>query len=135
MYNGREDNLFRGGIMESGNPVYYGNLFNASYYQDEYADVVTSAGCGAETDTLECLRQVPFATLNAVLNNTDYSWGPYLDGDLNQRYGSQQLKDGSFVKVPIIDGANSDEGTSFGPTGVNTTQDLIHFMTSMTALA
>ncbi|KAI9691724.1 MAG: hypothetical protein M1822_007796 [Bathelium mastoideum] len=128
MYNGRDDHLFRGGIMESGNPVLYTNLRNASYFQDEYEDVVNSAGCGGASDGLECLRQVPFATLNSVLNNSAYSWFPYFDGDLNQRYGSQQLKDGSFVKVPIIDGANSDEGTAFSPTGVYTVQDLINDM-------
>ncbi|KAL9080662.1 MAG: hypothetical protein Q9157_000638 [Trypethelium eluteriae] len=130
LYNGRNDNLFRGAIMESGNPVGSNSIYNVSHYQDEYDDVISSAGCGDAADSLDCLRQVPFATLNAVLNNTDYSWDPFLDGDLNQRYGSEQLKDGSFVKVPIIDGANSDEGTSFGPTGVYTTQDLINFMTN-----
>ena len=131
MYNGRDDHLFRGGIMESGNPVSSGNVHNASYFQDGYDDVVNSAGCGDAADSLECLRQVPFASLNSVLNNSAYSWDPYLDGDLNQRYGSQQLKDGSFVKVPIIDGANSDEGTSFGPTGVYTVQDLINDMSGI----
>ena len=117
--------------MESGNPVTSNNLHNASYFQDEYNEVVSTAGCAGTADTLECLRQVPFANLNAVLNNTQYSWAPYLDGDLNQRLGSEQLKDGSFVKVPIIDGANSDEGTAFGPSSCDTTQDLINDMTGM----
>lgn len=32
-----------------------------------------------------------------------------------------QLKAGKFVKVPFLIGANHDEGTSFGPRGINTT--------------
>lgn len=116
--------------MESGNPVSYRDFHNSSYFQDQFDDVVSSAGCTGTADALDCLRQVPFATLNAVLNNSDYTWFPYYDGDLNQRPGSQQLQDGSFVKVPIIDGANSDEGTAFGPSSVNTTQELIDDMTS-----
>ena len=49
---------------------------------------------------------------------------------LYSRYGSEQLADGSFVKVPIISGANSDEGTAFSPTGINTTDDLISYLNS-----
>ncbi|KAI9700164.1 MAG: hypothetical protein M1820_006946 [Bogoriella megaspora] len=130
LYNGRDDKLFRAGIMESGNPVSYRGLSNASFFQDQYLDVVNSVGCGDTADSLECLRQVPFEPLNAALNNSDYTWFPYLDGDLNQRYGSQQLADGSFIKVPIISGANSDEGTSFSPKNVNTVDDLIEDMTN-----
>jgi hypothetical protein len=46
-----------------------------------------------------------------------------IDGDFIQKFTSIQLADGDFVKVPIIDGANTDEGTSFGPVGMeNSTQ-------------
>jgi len=38
------------------------------------------------------------------------AWNPVVDGDFIQRFASIQLKEGAFVKVPIIDGANTDEG-------------------------
>jgi carboxylesterase type B len=51
------------------------------------------------------------------------SLGPTIDGDFVQTYRSQQIKRGGFVRVPIITGANSDEGASMSPTGISTTED------------
>lgn len=74
---------------------------------------------------MQCLREVPFPELNATMNGSlgYLSFGPTIDGDFIRTYGSQQLSRGQFVKVPIITGANSDEGASLGPTGINTTAD------------
>jgi carboxylesterase type B len=58
--------------------------------------------------------------MNGTLSSTG-GFAPVTDGDFIQNYGSVQLSRGEFVKVPIIVGANSDEGASFAPTGVNTT--------------
>jgi carboxylesterase type B len=51
------------------------------------------------------------------------SFGPTIDGDFVQTYRSQQIKRGGFVRVPIITGANSDEGASMSPMGISTTED------------
>jgi len=111
-YNGRDDKLFRGGVMESGNPVAYARLKYVDTYEPLYNNITTALGCANSTDTLECLRGVPFAALNAVLNTTRFAtaWSPYVDGDFLQKQTSIQVAAGDFVKVPIIDGANSDEG-------------------------
>lgn len=46
--------------------------------------------------------------------------------DFIARYPSIQLSDGAFLHVPIIDGANSDEGVSFDSMpGINTTAQFI----------
>ncbi|TKA57026.1 hypothetical protein B0A49_09733, partial [Cryomyces minteri] len=129
-YNGRDDKLFRAGIMESGNPVAYGALNGTDFYQPLFDRVVSAAGCSDASDKLDCLRHVPFATLNRVLNNTNIStsWNPAVDGDFIQRYTSIQLAEGDFVKVPIISGANSDEGTAFSPQGINTTADFQYWL-------
>jgi len=73
---------------------------------------VANTSCSLAIDTLECLRQVPFETLNALFNTTllNAAFDPVVDGDFIQRFASIQLKEGAFVKVPIIDGANTDEG-------------------------
>jgi len=52
-------------------------------------------------------------------------WGPIVDGDFIERFGSIQLAEGAFLKVPIVDGTNSDEGISFGRTGINTTDQFV----------
>lgn len=101
-YNGRDDHLFRAGIMESGNPVTYTSYRTDNEYQPLYNSVVKAAGCHNAIDNLECLRHVPFAKLNHILNTTDATkWQPIVDGDFIARWGSIQLAEGAFVKVPV----------------------------------
>jgi carboxylesterase type B len=79
---------------------------------------------------------LPFAQLNQILNTTGplgslgQVWAPVLDGDLIQQKPSVQIKAGNFVRVPIIAGANSDEGTAFGPTSVDNTTVFFNDLTS-----
>ncbi|KAK4948835.1 hypothetical protein LTR10_012208 [Elasticomyces elasticus] len=124
-YNGRNDGLYRGGIMESGNPIYFGNQNRSAFYNSAYQNLTAAAGCDTAADSLACLRMIPFAKLNSIVNTTALSaiWSPQIDGDIIARHSSEQLADGAFVKVPIIEGANSDEGTSFAPPSVNTTAE------------
>ena len=147
-YNGRDDHLFRGGIMESGmylcglmpelrliwfagNPVNYNSFRTVQEYQPLYNKVVKATGCHDAIDNLECLRHVPFSKLNKIFNTTTASqWQPIVDGDFIARWASIQLAEGDFVKVPILDGANTDEGTAFGPQGINNTKIFIEDVTS-----
>ncbi|KAF2224644.1 cholinesterase [Elsinoe ampelina] len=126
-FNGRDDGLFRAAILESGNPVSYQPLNGVDFYQPIYDNLTKAAGCGNCSDTLACLRDVPLFVLNNILNTTEFNsgWNPTIDGDFVARPGSEQLADGSFVKVPIIDGANSDEGTAFSPRGIDTEADFV----------
>jgi acetylcholinesterase len=132
-YGGRDDKLFRAGIMESGNPVNYAPYQDAGFYQPSYSAIVNQTGCNTSIDTLDCLRSVPYAKLNAVLNQTAFTtirpFNPIIDGDFIQKFTSLQLADGDFVHVPIIDGANTDEGTAFGPAGINTTAQFHFYLT------
>ncbi|KAL4983318.1 Alpha/Beta hydrolase protein [Aspergillus falconensis] len=131
-YGGRDDGLFRAGIMESGGSI-SASPGNTSAYQSQYDEIVSKAGCSSAGDTLQCLREVPFEFLNAIFNTTTgdpaYSFRPAVDGDFIREWGSSQLDKGEFVKVPIISGTNTDEGTSFGPTGINTTQQFYNYLT------
>lgn len=133
-YGGRDDGLFRAGIMESGGSI-AASPGNTTAYQSQYDDIVSKAGCATASDTLQCLREVPFESLNAIFNTTTgdpaYSFGPTVDGDFLREWGSVQLDKGEFVKVPIISGTNTDEGASFGPTGINTTQQFYNYLTGM----
>ncbi|KAK5164953.1 uncharacterized protein LTR77_009618 [Saxophila tyrrhenica] len=130
-YNGRDDNIFRAAIMESGNPVPYNSYRDNTFFQPKYDHVVKAAGCAHSIDTLDCLRSVPYKKLNNLFNTSSAGdWQPIVDGDFVAKFGSIQLAQGDFVKVPIMDGANTDEGVSFGPMGVNSTQDFIDFASS-----
>jgi triacylglycerol lipase len=135
-YGGRDDKLFRAGIMESGGSI-EASPSNYTTYQSNYDAIVSQVDCADTEDTLQCLREVPFETLNSVLNGTggssEYNFSPVVDGDLVRDWGSVQLNKQEFVKVPIISGTNTDEGTAFGPTGVNTTEQFYEYLTSQKA--
>ena len=116
--------------MESGNPVPYRAMNGTNFYEPAYQNITRTVGCADAVDTLECLRQVSFQTLNAALNTSfSNSWYPIVDGDFIQKYPSIQLAAGDFVHVPVISGANTDEGTAFTPqVGYNTTQDVFNLI-------
>jgi len=120
--------------MESGNPVSYSPLNGTDFYQPRYAALLTAAGCTNQSNGLDCLRQLPLFVLNNILNTTDFNagWFPTVDGDIIARYGSEQLADGDFVHVPILSGANSDEGTAFSPQGINNTADFEYYLNTTT---
>jgi len=133
-YGGRDDKLFRAAIMESGGPLErwpYATPYPYEYSEELYTNLTKSTGCYNSSSPLECLRYLPFEKLNAALNITD-TWiagtglGPWLsviDGDFLQDYCSSQINDGRFVRVPILYGTNTDEGTAISPAGINTDAD------------
>ena len=125
-YNGRDDKLFRGAVMQSGAPIAYGKLTGPLDNAKLYNELLNRTSCS----TLQCLREIPVAQLNSALNSTSASLNttltqflPFKDDDFIADYGSKQLADGRFVKVPIIQGANSDEGSAYAPKGIETTED------------
>ena len=118
--------------MESGNPVSYRSINGTDFYQPLYDKIVEQAGCSNQTDTLQCLRFVSSEQFNAIINNSGLSTSffPVVDGDFIQRYGSIQLTEGAFVPVPIISGANTDEGTILGADGFNDDANFLAYLES-----
>lgn len=111
--------------MQSGGPIFYSAQRGRNASQNAFNTVISQVGCSSSADKLQCLRNTPFATLNATMSGSLSSTGgfaPVTDGDFIADYGSVQLSRGEFVKVPLIVGANSDEGASFAPYGINTTE-------------
>ncbi|RLN73538.1 hypothetical protein BBJ28_00017758 [Nothophytophthora sp. Chile5] len=131
-YGGRDDGLFRGAVMQSGASAYWPASFkNASAWDSYYNGITAATNCSAAADTLDCLRQVPIAQLSAVLNSsvaTSASYAPSVDGDFLQDVGPTLLGEGKFVHVPILHGANHDEGTAFGKTGIDTTEEFAEYL-------
>ncbi|KAI8937076.1 hypothetical protein NX059_006294 [Plenodomus lindquistii] len=135
-FGGRDDKLFRGAIMQSGSPILYGPLREPLGLANMYNELVRRTNCGVNsTGSLECLRQLPAEQLNAAINITSLplnvtGFNPVLDYDFIQKRTSIQLEAGEFVHVPIISGANSDEGGSFSPQQVNNTDTFFRLMTN-----
>lgn len=96
------------------------------------ARISDAVGCANATSAIACLRKVPVEDLNAVLNSTAAQGagnGFVLDGDFMVDAPATQLDAGEFVHVPYLIGANSDEGTGFGPSQINTTDQFLAYIT------
>ncbi|KAL6233205.1 hypothetical protein BDW75DRAFT_215736 [Aspergillus navahoensis] len=120
---GDNEGLFRAAIMESGNAV--GPPWNGTdWHQPMYDRIVDAAECSTSSDTLQCLREVPFETLYAVAYE-GLEWFAAVDGTFIKEYPQISTTEGRLAKVPILHGTNTDEGVSFGTTGVNTDEDCV----------
>ena len=117
-YGGRDDGLFRGIIAESGAE---GTLpKNLTAPTARYDNITRAVGCGNAADKLACLRSVSFEALDSAIQNlTSTSFYPVIDGDFIPDYSSSLLSQGKFTKTPLLAGTNSDEGTLFTGTPVD----------------
>lgn len=114
-------NLFRAAILESGTSTTSAFL-PTSETDGVYDYILDELNCTAAVDQLQCLRELPgedFAAGAAV-----YGWLPALDGSFVKESPTKQLKAGKFPKIPLLLGANTNEGTAFGTKNVNTDQEL-----------
>ncbi|GAA5917748.1 hypothetical protein JCM6882_001313 [Rhodosporidiobolus microsporus] len=118
--------LFRAGILQSGGPSLF-TPSNSSSYQSSFDAIVEETGCSGAGDKLDCLRGLSLEAFNS--SAAGYSFGPVVDGQLVPMSPTQSLREGKFVKVPLMLGANTDEGASFGGSGLNTTQEVTASLT------
>ncbi|KAJ5565121.1 Triacylglycerol lipase (LipA) [Penicillium frequentans] len=120
---GDNEGLFRAAIMDSGNAV--GPPYNGTeWHQPMYDGIVERAGCSNTTNTLECLRNLPYETFYSVAY-AGLEWFATIDDIFISQYPQISYREGKIVKVPILVGTNTDEGTSFGTTGVNTDEEAV----------
>lgn len=93
-------------------PVYSLSQLNATY-QPMYDNVTETVGCSKATDTLACLRHVPYKTFYDAVS--PFSIYPILDGDFLTRLPSESFEKGLIADVAILAGTNTDECTAFAP--------------------
>lgn len=125
-YGGRDDGLFVGAAAESQS---FGTMLNVSESQFSYNKLVSRTGCSGRQDTLACLRSLDITTLQnnniktplpGGKNNPLYLYSPTIDGDLVQDHTLSLFREGKFIKVPVIFGDDTDEGTIFVPKNTST---------------
>jgi hypothetical protein len=56
--------------MESGNPINYNSYRDNTFYQPIYDNITSQVGCANAIDSVDCLRRVPYSTLDAIFNST-----------------------------------------------------------------
>jgi carboxylesterase type B len=123
--------LFRGAIMNSGS-VIPTDPVDCPKGQAVYDRVVQRTNCQGSSDTLDCLRKLPFKEFyNAVVvepavisyNGLALSYLPRPDGKVLLDSPDDQGISGNFYAVPTIIGALEDEGTIFALFQSNLTTD------------
>lgn len=97
------------------------------YYAAAVENLTRTVGCwttsGWQASTiLPCLRSLDQETLFAAAPTQ--VWNPLIDGDFLTGYPSSLIRDGKYNAIPLLTGANTDEGSGFSPSGPNTEQDL-----------
>ncbi|OZJ04896.1 hypothetical protein BZG36_02513 [Bifiguratus adelaidae] len=133
-YGGKLNGLFRGAIMESGSSTTQQYL-PVGAWQGQYRNLTKFAGCDKAADSLQCLRTAPIEKLVTFFNVTNglghtlIKYNPTVDGDVIPQWPKDLLAQGKFVNVPMISGANLDEGTAFGAGKVDTTKELSAWLT------
>jgi carboxylesterase type B len=115
-YDGRNDGLFHAAIMESGSNVGT-SLQDLAYYASPVENLTRTTNCYSTQDQLACLRNLSSDALyHAQISQT---WNPLVDGDFLTAYPSTLTTEGKFIKIPLLIGANTDEGCSFSVHGVD----------------
>lgn len=109
-YGGQDEGLFRAAIVQSGEPAVIARGMSVRAQDTFYDDLLRQTDCMLSDDTLGCLRDVPVEALKAVFQGR--SLLPVQDGEFFDGNSRMALKQGRFVRVPILAGANTNEGTS-----------------------
>ncbi|KAH7131022.1 carboxylesterase [Dactylonectria macrodidyma] len=112
-YNGRDDGLFHGAIMESGGPTGC-PLKDLSFWTAPLQNLTRTVGCLGRNHQLACLRNLSSSDLYAARRTQEWQ-SPLIDGDFLTAYPSKLLQERKFIKVPIITGENTNEGFTFNP--------------------
>ncbi|KAK6543518.1 hypothetical protein TWF694_000264 [Orbilia ellipsospora] len=131
-YFGRDDKLFRAAIHDSGPGLFIGAYATMPTLDKLYNALLANVSCTMAADKLSCLRQVPSNVMWAAIQTVDSQyptqWQYHVDGGIIPELSSVALQKGHFVKVPILVGSTTDEGTYAIGYGVNTTDELIAFL-------
>jgi carboxylesterase type B len=130
-YGGRDDDLFIGAV---GDAFFYPTVNNATYQELQFNTFSSSLGCGSSSDQLACLRAMDINTLqtaNVPMHypgqdlQAAYVWTPVVDGLFIVDTPLKLYQAGHFVKVPLISGDVTNEGTLFTPSNTSSNADLI----------
>ena len=123
--------------MQSGSPIPTGDISHGQKYYDA---LVSQTGCSGASDTLECLRQLPFNTLKAAVDaspglfayqvrrsemtsrmmlirfiqSLSLAWLPRADGVFLKNGPQLLVSQGTVSNIPFVTGVCGYSILSFG---------------------
>ncbi|POS83020.1 hypothetical protein EPUL_004958, partial [Erysiphe pulchra] len=119
-YNGRNDSLFNGAILES---VFFPTQRKVVDYEFQYDNFVALSNCSTSNDTLACLRNTPLSILKTANSQSipfpnatappNFPYAPCVDGDIITDHPAKLFLEGRFLPVPIMIGGDTDEANDF----------------------
>ncbi|KAH6873900.1 Alpha/Beta hydrolase protein [Thelonectria olida] len=124
-FGGRNDSLFVGAIAES---TFWPGQRHYSDLEFQYQGLLRATYCSRNADKMACLRNLDARYIQPHNVNLAFRgrgglplfyWLPVTDGDFLRDTPYNLYQRGDFVKVPILYGSNSNEGTSFVPNVTN----------------
>ncbi|TQN74010.1 putative secreted lipase, partial [Colletotrichum shisoi] len=133
-YGGRDDKLFVGAMSES---VFFPAQPRVPELEYQFDKTVEKVGCKDDKDQMGCLRgkdikaiqdanlALPFPGRSA---NPHFYWTPCIDGDMLRDYPYRLYEKGSFIKMPVLFGTGTNEGSVFAA-NVATQEGFVSFMT------
>ncbi|KAI0075529.1 carotenoid ester lipase precursor [Panus rudis PR-1116 ss-1] len=135
---GDTEGLFRAAFLQSGFPIMQGDMSDGQKYYDT---LISDTGCSNSSDSLECLRGVPYDTFKAAVDKSpdtlayqsvSVAWGPRVDGKFIPDDPQKLVAAGSVARIPIVAGNVDDEGTLFALpcTNVTTEPQLRDYLTT-----
>ncbi|RAH70855.1 putative triacylglycerol lipase [Aspergillus aculeatinus CBS 121060] len=135
-YAGEDRGLFHAAAAESQS---FATMLTATEAQFAYNNLVIRTGCASEDDTLSCLRKLDAGTFQRQNIGTPlpdaqkpplYFYAPTIDGDLVPDYTYRLFSLGKFIKVPVIFGDVTNEGTTFVPKSISSVGEADTFIQS-----
>ncbi|KAJ7441567.1 carotenoid ester lipase precursor [Mycena latifolia] len=106
--DGNNEDLFRAAIMDSGAPLWLGDITHGQRYYDQ---IVKDALMSATNSTPNLFVYQALAE----------AWIPRVDGDFLKDDPQRLFMRGSVANIPMINGVNDDEGTLFSASTLNIT--------------
>ncbi|KAK0376841.1 carboxylesterase [Colletotrichum limetticola] len=133
-YGGRDDKLFIGAMSES---VFFPAQPRVPELEYQFNQTLAKVGCTDDKDQMGCLRGKDIKAIQDAniaspfpgrAANPHFYWTPCIDGDILQDYPYRLYDKGSFIKVPVLFGTGSNEGSVFAA-NVATQDEFVSFMT------
>ncbi|PWY84293.1 EstA precursor [Aspergillus eucalypticola CBS 122712] len=120
-YGGKDEGLFIGAIVESS---FWPTQRKVSEMEFQFERFVNDTDCSAARDSLDCLRKQDIATIQKGNTASPFPGGsssplpdwyflPVTDGNLVQDELYNAFDAGNFIKVPVLVGDDTDEGSNF----------------------
>ncbi|THW47292.1 carboxylesterase family protein [Aureobasidium pullulans] len=132
-YGGRDDKLFVGAIGQAPFFPCQNDISQSEWQFDRFASAV---GCSNVSNQLACLRAQNLSTLQAANIPSPFPgqtitplfyYLPVIDGDLIQEAPILQFERGKHIKVPLLVGDTTNEGSAFAA-NVSTPAEVSSFL-------